>query len=85
MLGGYLERHGNIYGRTLRPEIYTNKTKRNLFACFRMDDHALYGMASYFGHTGVTFDVENDRPGPGSFQDHFEATRGCFLRLKALF
>ena len=36
-------------------------------ACLsRIADHAVYGMASCFGHTGVTFDVENDRPGPGS-------------------
>ena len=66
--------------------IYTNKTKRNLFAClFRMSGHALYGMAPYFGRTGVTFDGENDRPGPGILQGHFEAARGCFLRLKTLF
>ena len=24
-------------------------------------------------HTGVTFDAENDRPGPGSLRSHFEA------------
>ena len=66
MLGGYLEQRGNIYGRMLRPEIYTNKAKRNLFSCFRMTAHALYGMAPYFGHTGETFDAENDRHGPGS-------------------
>ena len=52
--------------RTLRSEIYTNKAKRNLFACFRMAGHALYGMAPRFGHKGVTFYVETDRPGPGS-------------------
>ena len=68
MLGGYLERRGNIYSRTLWPEIYTNKTKRNLFAYFRMADHVLYEMAPCFGHTGVTFDVENDRPVPGSLK-----------------
>ena len=66
--------------------IYTNKAKRNLFACLSgMAGHALYGMAPCFGHTGVTFDVENDRPGPGSLRGHFEVARGRFLRLKALF
>ena len=45
----------------------------------------LYRMAPCFGHTRVTFDVENDRPGPGSLRGHFEAARGRFLRLKALF
>ena len=35
------------------------------------------------GHTGVTFNAENDRPGPGSLRGHFEATRGRFLRLRA--
>ena len=49
-----------------------------------MASHALYGMTSCFGHTGVTFDVENDRPGPGSLRGHFEAARGHFFRLKAL-
>ena len=57
-----------------------------LLAClFGMAGHALYGIAPFFGHTGVTFDVENDRPGPGSLRGHFEAARGRFLRLKALF
>ena len=37
-----------------------------------MVGHALCGMAPCFGHTRVTFDAENDRPGPG----HFEAARG---------
>ena len=50
-----------------------------------MAGHALYGMAPCFGHTGVTFDAENDRPGPGSLRGHFEAARSSFLRLKALF
>ena len=50
-----------------------------------MAGHALYGMAPCFGHTGVTFDVEHDRPGPVSLRDHFKATGGRFLRLKALF
>ena len=35
-----------------------------------------------FGNTGVTFDAENDSPGPGSLQGHFEATQSQFLRLK---
>ena len=45
-----------------------------------MAGHALYGMAPCFGHihVGVTFDVENDRPGPGSLRGHFEAARGHF-------
>ena len=50
-----------------------------------MASHAPYGMAPCFGHTGVTFDAENDWPGPGSLRGHFEAARGRFLRLKALF
>ena len=50
-----------------------------------MAGHAMYGMASCFGHTGVTCDAENYRPGPVSLQGHFEAARGRFLRLKALF
>ena len=29
-----------------------------------------------FGHRGVTFDAENDRPGPGSLRSQFEAARG---------
>ena len=41
-----------------------------------MAGHVLYGMAPCFGHTGVTFDAENDRPGPGSLRGHFEAARG---------
>ena len=57
-----------------------------LLACLSgMAGHALYGMAPCFGHTGVTFDAENNRPGPVSLRGHFEASRGCFLRLKALF
>ena len=62
----------HLYGRTLWPGIYTNKAKRNLFACFRMAGHAQYGMAPYFGHTRVAFDAENDRPGPRSCHGHFE-------------
>ena len=42
-------------------------------------------MAPCFGHTGVTFGVENDRPGSGSLRGYFEAAHGRFLRLKALF
>ena len=42
-----------------------------------MVGHALYGMAPCFGHTGVTFDAENDRPGPGSLLGHFEAVYAC--------
>ena len=38
--------------------------------------NVLYGMAPCFGHTGVTFDAENDRPGPGSLRGHFEDARG---------
>ena len=45
---------------------------------------ALYGMAPCFGHTGVTFDVENDRPGPGSLRGYFEATRGHILETEGL-
>ena len=57
-----------------------------LLTCLsRMAGHALYGMAPCFGHTGVPFNAENDRPGPGSLQGHFEVARGHFLRLKALF
>ena len=41
-----------------------------------MAGHVLYGMAPCFGHTAVTFDAENDRPGPGSLRGHFEAARG---------
>ena len=50
-----------------------------------MAGHALYGMAPCFGHTGVTFDAENDRLCLGNLRGHFEAARGRFLRLKALF
>ena len=38
-----------------------------------MASNVLYGMAPFFGHTGVTFDAENDRPGPGSLRGHFDA------------
>ena len=51
----------------------------NLFVCLsEMAGHALYGMAPCFGHTGVTFDAENDRPVPGSLRGHFEAAQGRF-------
>ena len=43
-----------------------------------MAGHALYGIAPCFGHTRVTFDAENDRPGSGSLRGNFEAARGCF-------
>ena len=60
--------------------------KRNLFECLSgMAGHALHGMAPCFGHTGVTCDAENDRPGPGSLQGHVKSAWGRFLRLKALF
>ena len=41
-----------------------------------MAGNVLYGMAPCFGHTGVTFDAENDRPGSGSLRGHFEDARG---------
>ena len=70
--------------------IKQNKAKRNLFVCLLaclsgMAGHALYGMATCFVHTGVTFDAENDRPGPGSLRGHFEVARSRVLILKALF
>ena len=40
-----------------------------------MAGHALYGMAPCFGHTGVTFDAENYRPGPAA-SEVIEASRG---------
>ena len=55
--------------------IYTNKAKRNLFASlYGIAGHAMYEIAPCFGHTGVTFDVENDRPSVGSLSGHFEAS-----------
>ena len=69
--------------------IYTNRSKRNLFACLSemashaLPCHALYGMAPCVGHTGVTFDVENDRPGPGSLRGHFEAARGHLFETES--
>ena len=47
-----------------------------------MAGHAPYGMAPCFGHTGVTFDAENDTLGPGSLGGHFEAARGHFFYTK---
>ena len=59
---------------------FTNKAKRILFACLsEMAGHALYGMSPCSGHTGVTFDTENDRPGPGSLRGHFEAAWNHFF------
>ena len=60
---------------------YINKARKNLFVCLLvclsgMAGHALCGMTPCFGHTGVTFDFQNDRPGPGSLRGHFEAARG---------
>ena len=73
----YIHVHVRIFHNNVR--IYTNKAKRNLFVCLSgMAGHALYGMAHCIGHTGVTFDAENDRPGPGSLRGHFEAARDCF-------
>ena len=63
--------------------IYTNKTKRNLFACVfvRNGRPCPVWNGSCFGHTGVTFDDKNDRPGPGSLRGHFEESEGFVLRL----
>ena len=47
-----------------------------------MAGHALYGIARCFGHTGVTFDAENDRPGPRSLRGHFKAARGRFFETE---
>ena len=49
----------------------------------RNGSHALYGMAPCFWHIGGTFDVKNDRLGPGSLRGHFEAARGRYFRLRA--
>ena len=49
-----------------------------------MASNVLYVMAPCFGHTGVTFDAENDRPGPGSLRGNFDAARVHFMRLNAL-
>ena len=35
------------------------------------------------GHTGVTFDAENNRIGPGSLRGHFKVAGSRFLRLRA--
>ena len=40
-------------------------------------------MAPCFGHTGVTIDAENDRTGPGSLRDHFEAARGRVFEIES--
>ena len=32
-----------------------------------------------FGHIGIPFEGENDRPGTSSLQGHFETTQGRFL------
>ena len=48
-----------------------------------MAGNVLYGMAPCFGHTGVTFDAENDSPGPGSLRYHFDAALGRLMRLNA--
>ena len=47
-----------------------------------MAGNVLYGMAPCFGHTGVTFDAENDRPGLGSLRGHFEAARGRYFETE---
>ena len=44
-----------------------------------MAGHALYGMDSCFRHTGVTFDAENDRPGPSTM-----GIQGKLLMLKMI-
>ena len=44
-----------------------------------MAGNVVYVMAPSFGHTGVTFDAENDRPALGSLSGHFEAARGRFV------
>ena len=67
--------------------IYTNEVKRNVFACFRMAAHALYGIAPCCGHTGVSFDVENDWPDPAASEvilkppEAFFVTKGFVLGL----
>ena len=63
----YLERHNNILGYFAAATIYPSVK----LSCDT--GNVLYGMAPYFGHTAVTFDVENDRPGPESLRGHFEA------------
>ena len=37
---------------------------------------------SWFGHTGVTFDAKNDRPGPGSLRGHFYDARGYIFETE---
>ena len=58
--------------------IYTNKAKRNfvcLFACVFVWNGRpcpVWNGLPALGIQGVTFDVKNDRPGPGSLRGHFE-------------
>ena len=47
-----------------------------------MAGNVLYGMAPCFGHTGVTFDTENDGSGLGSLRGHFEGARGRFFETE---
>ena len=47
--------------------------------CWSRSDWWPSVVASCFGHTGVTFDAENDRPGPGSLRGHFGAPEDIFL------
>ena len=42
-------------------------------------------MAPCFGHTGVTLDAENDRPGPGSSEIILRPPEAVFDTVKALF
>ena len=59
---------------TDRLSILIKQRRISLLACLSgMAGHALYGMAPCFGHTVVTLDAENDRPGPGSLGGQFEA------------
>ena len=41
--------------------------------------------AVFFGPPQELYSRENYRPGPDSIRSHFEAARGRFLRLKAVF
>ena len=51
--------------------------------CWLRSDRWPSAGTSCFGHTGVTFDAENDRPGPGSLRGHFEAAQGHFLETES--
>ena len=63
--------------------IYTDEAEKNLLVCLSGKAvQALYGMAPCFGHTRVTFDVENDTPGLGRLRGHFEADRDRFFEIK---